>query len=254
MVMLLRTQRIFLVSFVKKSLLVCWILDLSYGVNQDFSILLKTIKRQQGFSKYWGTVALKESCVDRYIFIDYSTILIPMSKTDEELKIYRIYGHLLKFFAFRKKPMIRWRRMSEEDIFKNFWCSIMDILFEGSRLFLISGGTWSSGSKCVSFDEEQRGPYKVELRLVLETSSPVSPMKICYLKNEHGYVSQTIRKTIMFPTTPNHISKSFEISLPHLYYWKERAEKNMDIIQNGFDEDRSSFGVVTLTPCNQKIY
>ncbi|KAG1143348.1 hypothetical protein G6F37_005738 [Rhizopus arrhizus] len=57
--------------------------------------------------------------------------------------------------------------MSECDIFKNIWVPIINIVFEGSQVILASGDTWNSACKAQITDQDERGPYKVDLRLII---------------------------------------------------------------------------------------
>jgi hypothetical protein len=55
---------------------------------------------------------------------------------------------------------------------------IIIILIHSSVFYNLSGGIWSSACNGQDIDQDERGPYKVDLRLVLESSSPNSPSLI----------------------------------------------------------------------------
>ncbi|KAI9473732.1 MAG: hypothetical protein EXX96DRAFT_579122 [Benjaminiella poitrasii] len=63
-----------------------------------------------------------------------------------------------------------------------------------------------------------------------------------YAKDQNGYVAQTTGQTIMFPTALKYLENFFKIELLNLIYWKDRAEKNLEILQDGLNKDNSNFG------------
>ncbi|KAI7857798.1 hypothetical protein BDC45DRAFT_532627 [Circinella umbellata] len=71
-------------------------------------------------------------------FIDYSVNLLPSYTTDEQLRMIRIYGHLLSMHTFKQNDLNRWRRMSEQDLFHSIWSTIIGIIFEDSTVVLTS--------------------------------------------------------------------------------------------------------------------
>ncbi|KAI9248468.1 hypothetical protein EDC94DRAFT_589452 [Helicostylum pulchrum] len=145
-------------------------------------------------------------------YIDYCTTIVPLAKTADELKVFRIYGHL--------------------------------------------GDTRNSACKGPVTDQDERGAYKVDLRLVLESSPSKSPsliksydvancegrkrlkallVQVRYDKDQYGYTAQTVGKIIMFPTSQKYLGNFFDVELSWLMYWKERAEKNLNILKKWYD-------------------
>ncbi|KAI9245520.1 hypothetical protein BDA99DRAFT_286371 [Phascolomyces articulosus] len=63
-----------------------------------------------------------------------------------------------------------------------------------------------------------------------------------YSHNEEGYIAQTFEKSINFPICRKNIKDFFTTSLPQQLLWKQRAEKNLNVLRDGLNADNSNFG------------
>ncbi|KAG1465275.1 hypothetical protein G6F56_004920 [Rhizopus delemar] len=87
-----------------------------------------------------------KNSVDKDAYLDFCASIISKAKTDEELRLFRIYGYILQLFAFKQKEMNRWKRMSETDMCDTFWGPILSIIFEDSCVVLNSENNISNSN------------------------------------------------------------------------------------------------------------